>query len=130
MFVSEDGGSNVLTAQLALSEIRNPDGTVARFSPPLKQYDWPLRSGKTWNHGVAVHRSNGAIERTFMTGEILGVEPVVTPAGTFSAFRIRVSIGGAVATEWWYAAEAGAPVKRNDRGVVSELVASGLAPDR
>jgi len=66
VFTSEDGSANVFTRELALKEIRNADGSVARFSPPLRQYEWPLRPGKRWNHTIVIHRSSGAIERTFV----------------------------------------------------------------
>jgi len=125
VFTSEDGSANVFTRELGLKEIRNADGSVARFSPPLRQYEWPLRPGKRWNHTIVIHRSSGAIERTFVEGEVLGLESVITPAGTFSAFRMRVSVGGSVVTEWWYAPEVGTAVKRGKGADAIELVAWG-----
>jgi hypothetical protein len=69
------------------------DNETRRFSTPLMRYDFPLVPGKVWNQRV-----NQVDEATGKEGEINrhvrvgGWANVTTPAGTFNAIGMRVSM--------------------------------------
>lgn len=67
------------------------DHETRRFSEPLKRYDFPLASGKTWNQWVdnfdEATRRSGQINRYV---RVHGWEKVTLPAGTFDAIRLTV----------------------------------------
>ena len=75
-------------AQGALFDIE-----TRRFKEPLDRYRYPLQSGATWNQWINNYNEltdrEGAINHHVRVGR---VERVSTPAGTFDAIRMQVTM--------------------------------------
>jgi hypothetical protein len=69
------------------------DNETRRFSTPLQRYDFPLVPGKVWNQRVnqvdEASGKEGEINRYVRVGDWTSV---TTPAGTFDAIQMRVSM--------------------------------------
>jgi hypothetical protein len=92
----------------------NPiDVVAAQYTPNLKEYVFPLETGKKWD-GSADKRlfSNGKHGKFFLKGEVVAFEKVTVPAGTFDAYKINMvidaygtdedaNIGNTVETYWY-----------------------------
>jgi hypothetical protein len=99
---------------------RAPDwATVRRAAPATQSYAWPLEIGKRWQQvfrmfGPRVQdgRATGTLdwetELRARAYEVLALEKVTVPAGTFRAFRIAIreqNWAGEEETQLWYAPE-------------------------
>lgn len=74
----------------------NPtDIASAQFTPSLKLFTFPLDVGKKWD-GKADKRifKTGDHGTLYSKGEVLGLEKVTVPAGSFDAYKIHVSLDG------------------------------------
>ena len=80
------------------------DNATRRFAVPLERYDFPLAAGKVWNQWVGNYneetRETGEINRWVRVG---GWEKVATPAGTFVAIAMQVTMRLDDETFWRYA---------------------------
>lgn len=80
---------------------------------------WPLEVGKKWDVDQTWTRPDGVTGSTKQDAEVVGYEEVVTPAGTYMAFKVeykgffRNSRGGNGKQKdiYWYAPDAFADVK-------------------
>jgi Zn-dependent protease with chaperone function len=128
MVIEGDSGVvGVYTPNFEIVEVRNPNGSWLRFSPPLRLIRWPVRVGDTWSGVITIEQSSGRRQSGQMKADVLGYEEVKVPAGTFLAFKIIVSLGGIRYQEIWYAPETRTFVRAitYDRGggqVISELI--------
>jgi metalloendopeptidase OMA1, mitochondrial len=127
--VGESGPANVLTSELALSEIRYADGTSSRFLPPMPQFRWPLKVGERWSETVTVRRWDGSTQTMLVHGEVNAFTQVDTLAGSFSAFEIRLFVRGSLAREYWYAPEIGTVVKSRGPGSEGSSLATSVLRD-
>ena len=80
------------------------DNETRRFATPLKRYDFPLVPGKVWNQRVnqvdETAKTEGEINRYV---SVRGWGSVTTPAGTFDAINMQISMWLADETFWRYA---------------------------
>ena len=113
MIIVDDRGNVVihLTADQGLVEIRNPNGSWHRFSPPLRLIRFPLRVGDSWADAVTLEDSSGRRQNTQMKANVVDYESITVPSGSFMAFKIVVSLGGVRYREYWYAPETRTPVR-------------------
>lgn len=93
----------------------NPiDVVSARYDPYLKDFAFPLQIGKKWDSSAdKMLFSNGKHGKFFSKSEVVAMEKVTVPAGTFDAYKINVSIDAAGTDEdanaghtvetYWYA---------------------------
>lgn len=69
------------------------DAETRRFTGQLKRFDFPLTPGKSWNQRIRNYneelRREGEIQRRVKVADWTSVS---TPAGTFDALRLRVSM--------------------------------------
>jgi hypothetical protein len=65
----------------------------------------PLEKGKTWNYSQEVIPSMGNPATKAWSTEILGIEDVTVPAGTFSCYKVVHKTGDKGRTEWWSTAD-------------------------
>jgi hypothetical protein len=69
------------------------DAETRRFSEPLRRYDFPLAPGRSWTQRIgnfnAVLLRDGEIERAV---SVAAGSRVTTPAGTFDALELRVTM--------------------------------------
>jgi len=107
------------------------DNATRRFAVPLERYDFPLAAGKVWNQWVGNYneetRESGEINRWVRVG---GWEKVATPAGTFDAIAMQVTMRLDDETFWrwattcnymvWYAPAAHAVVREERRAQYAE----------
>jgi hypothetical protein len=77
------------------------DNETRRFSTPLKRYDFPLVPGKVWNQRVnqfdETANTEAEINRYVSVG---GWGSVTTPAGTFDAIKLHISMWLGDETFW------------------------------
>ena len=105
------GATSIFTAERALVETKNPDGSWTRFSPPLRMFQWPIRVGDTWSQPITVEQSSGRRQSAQLKAAVVDYETVTVPAGTFLAYKIVVSVNGVRFQENWYAPETRAIVR-------------------
>jgi hypothetical protein len=92
----------------------NPaDVVYARFDPFLRELAFPLQIGKKWDASAdKTLFSNGKHGKFFLKGEVVALEKVTVPAGTFDAYKITLhidatttdedaNIGNTVETIWY-----------------------------
>lgn len=94
----------------------NPvDVVSARYAPFLKDFSFPLQVGKKWDGSAdKMLFSNGKHGKFFLKGEVVALEKITVPAGTFDAYKINVTIDatgtdedaniGHTTETYWYAA--------------------------
>jgi len=114
VFVASNGIEHVYTPDYGEAQYRSPQGTVIRYDPPLRLFQWPLRVGDTWSHPVRFVVSRGGTKqegRTQFAGEVVDYDSVKTGAGEFLAFHVRTTFAGRPFKEFWYAPEARTYVK-------------------
>lgn len=74
-----------------LISTRNADKSGADYSPPLKYYDFPLKSGNSWNQSSIETDIKSGKKRTHtITGAVDGWENVSVPAGNFRAIKVSL----------------------------------------
>jgi hypothetical protein len=79
------------TPEWNLTTIRNIDGSEVNYSPPLKYYDFPLTSGKTWRQtSTATNRKTGEIKEHTLSAVVGDWENVTVPAGTFRGIKVTI----------------------------------------
>ena len=89
------------------------DVGVAKYDPPLQILSFPLTVGKKWSQsGDKQVLSNGKHGSYNLRGEVQAFEKVTTPAGTFDAYKVVLTIdatsndedanvGHTTDTEWY-----------------------------
>jgi hypothetical protein len=77
---------------------------VARATPPQPWFSWPLEVGKRWEY-QGEYEDQERKDRARESYQVVGVEQVAVPAGTFRALRIVREAHGSIADEYWYAPE-------------------------
>ncbi len=74
-----------------LISTRNADKSGADYSPPLKYYDFPLKSGNSWNQSsIETDIKSGKTRTHTFTGVVEGWENVSVPAGNFRAIKVSI----------------------------------------
>jgi len=114
VFVASNGIEHVYTADYAEAQYRSPQGTVIRYDPPLRLFQWPLKVGDTWSHPVRFVLARGGTQqegRTQFAGEVVDYDSVKTGAGEFLAFHVRTTFAGRPFKDFWYAPEARTYIK-------------------
>jgi hypothetical protein len=128
MIIETDGGSAIIyTAEHGILEVRNPNGSWARFSPPLRLTRFPLHVGDSWTDTVTIEDSSGRRRNTRLKADVVNYESVTVPSGSFMAFKIIVALDGVRYREGWYAPETRTFVRTvsydsQGKEVASELV--------
>jgi hypothetical protein len=92
----------------------NPiDVVSAQYAPYLKDFAFPLETGKKWvGEADKTLFSNGKHGKFSLKGEVVAFEKITVPAGTFDAYKISVlldasgtdedvNIGNTVETYWY-----------------------------
>ena len=105
-----------------LVAIFNASGTLLRYyTPHESEFDWPLWVGKTSrvNFTQVVRKATGG-RRTGVfpkSGKVKveALETITTPAGTFEAMRIKVSVSGWRPIRIWWARDVSRPVRHRAR---------------
>jgi hypothetical protein len=96
--------------------VTGPDGKMQVSWDPPTVWDFPLTVGKTWTkqYKVKFHANNREVP--FETTQVVeAYEDLVTPAGTFNAFRVRTSDTLGNENVHWFAPDAGMFVKSSLR---------------
>jgi hypothetical protein len=75
---------------------------VARATPPQPWFNWPLEVGKRWQY-QGVYEAQELKDPIRDSYQVVEVESVTVPAGTFRAYRIVREVNSAVVDEYWYA---------------------------
>ncbi|HMA48966.1 MAG TPA: hypothetical protein VKP60_04380 [Magnetospirillaceae bacterium] len=108
------------------------DNPTVRFDPSLRRFDFPLSTGKKWTGEFDKALLNtGKHGKFYLKSEVLAVEKVTVPAGTFDAYKIS-TVYDATGTDQdansgqtneihWYA-----PEIRNDVKVETTFVQDGM----
>lgn len=127
VFENDAGSIGIFTADLALLEVRNSNGTWTRSTPQLRSLKWPMRVGDTWSYPIVMEESSGKKASGQLKADIVSYESVTVPAGSFMAYKIVVAMGGRRYRQLWYAPETRTVVKSisydaQGRETVSELV--------
>lgn len=123
---SDAGYTTLASKEWELVEQRT-FGSVARFNPPLRAYQWPLRVGNAWSYMTTIESSQGAKIPTQVTANVVSYESVTVPAGTFMAFRTILSLNGRRFLESWWAPETRTEVRTimtdaREGQIISELL--------
>lgn len=92
----------------------NPvDVVFAQYSPYLKDFFFPLVVGKKWDSSAdKMLYSNGKHGKFLLKGEVVAIEKITVPAGTFDAYKINVvldatstdedaNVGNTIETYWY-----------------------------
>ena len=92
----------------------NPvDVATAKYDPFLKLIEFPLQVGKKWKASAdKMLFSNGKHGSFHLNGEVVALEKITVPAGTFDAYKIKVvlegvgtdedaNIGNTIETRWY-----------------------------
>ncbi|MEP7329267.1 MAG: hypothetical protein ABI777_08645 [Betaproteobacteria bacterium] len=106
---------------VASGAVFNPEET-RNFVPPMERYRFPLTFGDRWTQNMQnFNPANGLQSQINRFVEVGGYEQVTTPAGTFSAVRMRtlMSVDENNPFRWpfqcnyltWWAPDVGAMVK-------------------
>lgn len=62
----------------------------------------PFEVGKTWSYEAPVDVTEQGVHLDYaFTAEVVGIEDVTVPAGTFSCYKIVLTSGEKTSTEWW-----------------------------
>jgi hypothetical protein len=79
----------------------NPaDVVIARYDPFLRELSFPLQIGKKWDASAdKMLFSNGKHGNFVLKGEVVALEKVTVPAGTFDAYKITLHIDATVSDE-------------------------------
>jgi hypothetical protein len=79
----------------------NPaDVVIARYDPFLRELSFPLQIGKKWDASAdKMLFSNGKHGNFLLKGEVVALEKVTVPAGTFDAYKITLHIDATVSDE-------------------------------
>ena len=108
--ISVGGRQQEFTHELNATEGRARNGEWGvTYYPDLRFYSFPLWVGKKTEGGVAwTYRGDRG---SFMSkSEVVAIEPVVVPAGTFEAFKVT-NLAEDRSSECWYAIETRRAVK-------------------
>ena len=128
LLIESDADNNILfSSDWDLVEQRTSAGLTARFNPPLRVYQWPLKVGSSWSYMSSIETSQGAKIPTRVTASVVSYESVTVPAGTFMAFRTILSLNGRQFLESWWAPETRTAVRSvitnlNQGQLISELI--------
>ena len=111
----------------------NANSTVT-YSPPIRLFQIPFNVGDSWlvNSSITTVTELGksitqTISRLAEERNVNGFEEVSTPAGTFSAFKITVSINRSVSEVLWFDTSLGQVVNAeyyNDLETVTQTIVS------
>ncbi len=75
---------------------------VARATPPLPWFNWPLEVGKQWQY-QGVYQDEERKDQMRDSYRVVGVERVDVPAGAFQALKIVREVGSSIVDQYWYA---------------------------
>jgi hypothetical protein len=100
----------VVTDTGAVVEVRDPDGRVVTYDPPVPVVPARVGVGARWSQRTRVAGPFGTRTVTF-TGEVVGRESVRTPAGVFPAFRVRFFEDWHLVREFWFTPKVPAPLR-------------------
>lgn len=101
----------------------NPvDVISARYDPNLGRFSFPLQVGKKWDGGAdKMLFSNGKHGKFSLKGEVVSLEKVTVPAGTFDAYKVVLTVDAMATDEdanightvetYWYAPSAKREIK-------------------
>jgi hypothetical protein len=79
------------THEWNLIRTRNADESGVDYSPPIKYFEFPLYSGKTWQQSsVEKNIKTGAKREHTLTGVVGGWESVTVLAGTFQGIKVTI----------------------------------------
>ena len=72
----------------------NPvDMSDAKFDPFLKNFEFPLQTGKKWKASAdKMVFSNGKHGKFYLKGEVVAFEKITVPAGTFDAYKVSLEV--------------------------------------
>jgi len=100
---------------------KNKDGSGLTYSPPLKYFEFPLKTGDSWSQDSIEKNIKTGKKRKHSISAIVGDwEQITVPAGTFNAIKVtaqtsvidletgKPTIGKDVS---WYAPEVGRSIK-------------------
>lgn len=100
----------VVTDTGAVVEVRDPDGGVVTYDPPVPVVPARVGVGARWSQRTRVAGPFGTRTVTF-AGEIVERESVRTPAGVFPAFRVRFFEDWQLVREFWFTPRVPAPLR-------------------
>lgn len=96
------------------------DVISAQYDPSLKTLSFPLQVGKKWNATAdKMLFANGKHGKFVLKGEVVALEKITVPAGTFDVYKVvltldatttdeNANIGNTIETHWY------APAVKND----------------
>jgi len=76
-----------------------PLGVTCTYTPPRVYIDFPLHFGKRWTSAWEYACDNGGRERAALSGQVVALERITVPAGTFDAIKVVVRIDLTEATD-------------------------------
>ena len=128
--IGEDGASTSVVFDGDMNFVATAGRDVYRAFP------FPLETGKRWSFEFSSRNATGVSLKNEVTGEVIGTEKVVVPAGTFDATKVVLSrkyVGsnglarwsGTVTETWCYASSVRNFVKKVS---VDTNVSGGKAP--
>ena len=77
-------------------------GELIEFQPHTGVLSLPLEVGKTWMASYTAEHPGGSVTTETSRWEVVSLEEVITPAGTFTAFRILRRDAGDPSFELYY----------------------------
>lgn len=109
-----------------------PEGRGVDFAPPYPAFVFPLQVGQSWTLTTqATDRSTGKKIQAKVYARVTGKERVKSPAGEFDTLRVVRQVflddrdwwrsGTAIVEVDWYAADARAVVRHEDRSEYRDL---------
>jgi hypothetical protein len=112
------------TADFHLTRETFPDGTTARYQPPVMFFNWPLKLGATWSQDFQYTdgRNDGRYSNTWKVAG--AIEAIDTVAGRFYVLRVERWSGTRRLVAYWYSPRIRYFVRLEDylSGYVEELV--------
>jgi S1-C subfamily serine protease len=83
-----------------------------RYIPSLPNYPWPLRPGSREVRSVGTRLNDGRDGRSFkVEARVVDLEDITVPAGTYTSYRVLVTVDGSLRSEKWFSPELGVEVR-------------------
>lgn len=81
------------------------DNTWFQISPPVREIQFPLSVGKTWEDEVEVSNSDGKKQKMRFRREVVSYEAVAIPGGNCMSYRIVTTLNGLRSSDSWFCPE-------------------------
>ncbi|GLT22305.1 hypothetical protein GCM10007933_17640 [Zoogloea oryzae] len=111
-FISSSANEKqVMTTDFRISRSENPSGAWTKFSPAVREAQFPLRVGDAWEDATEIETSDGKKRSLTIRSQVVAYESLTVPAGTFMTYKIVRTTAGTRLAENWFSPEVRGMVK-------------------